>query len=310
MEVTVEDAEHAIASFDKINSKLRGKIIDVEEVKEEARTAARHSLGAADASSHAANSTLKYRLAAFAIDDALSGRGDYGRLHMHDKSRHMQRAFHAERSELYQAVYTMVVMLHTAIAYFEENYHTAGVAVSAVCLSLYLADIAVLLTYLRLQGLQAQRRHWVTIAIFILLFVDFVLFCDNAWIQPFRLLRPWMLVPKDRELRQVFLAIVSTWRVILRSVAIIFVFVMFFAAIGTRLFQEDYTSTSNSHQGGLFDDIGPALVHLFILVTVQNYPSVMMDAYKAHERNFGFFLIFLVGSIFFLTPMTLAVVMV
>ena len=61
---------------------------------------------------------------------------------------------------------------------------------------------------------------------------------------------------------------------------------------------------------GSFDHIGIALIRLFVLVTTENYPDVMMPAYRESNMAFIFFGLFLVIGVFYILPMLLAIVMV
>ena len=310
-----DEAQEAIDSIKKMDRQLRGEEIDVDEVARE-HTAARHHSSIHSIDKNMLDPSLKFRLASFAIDDALKARGDYGKLHVHDKTQHVQRAFAIETSVYFQYLFFMAVAAHVLVAFFEDNYFTAGVVVTAMCLSVYASDVVLTYVYMGYRGMLRNVWQLYKCGIVLLLLIDFVIFCSGGSVQPFRLLRPWIVLSRDLELRRVFKAIVRMWPVILKCLIVIFVHVLFFAALGTRLFMVDYHAADiyepgdDTDYGGMFDSIGPTLVHFFILLSTENYPDVMMGAYRAHRRNFTFFGAFLIFSIFFVTPMILALMMV
>jgi hypothetical protein len=61
---------------------------------------------------------------------------------------------------------------------------------------------------------------------------------------------------------------------------------------------------------GMFDNVPTALLRLFVLLTTENFPGVMMPAYRVKHSSFAYFGMFLATSLFFIVPMQVAVCMV
>ncbi len=119
-----------------------------------------------------------------------------------------------------------------------------------------------------------------------MLFVaDYILYASSV-LQPFRLLRPWLLLCRDRELRRVHQAIVGMYPVLLRMVLLLGAFLLLFAALAVHIFPNDYNATTTYDPTqdeidytGMCDNVLVAMMYLFVLITTQNYPTIMMPVH-------------------------------
>lgn len=57
-----------------------------------------------------------------------------------------------------------------------------------------------------------------------------------------------------------------------------------------------------------FDNFGIAALHVFVLLTTENYPELMLPAFNITEWSFIYFGSFLYVGVFFLTSIVLAIV--
>lgn len=57
-----------------------------------------------------------------------------------------------------------------------------------------------------------------------------------------------------------------------------------------------------------FDHFGVAALQVFVLLTTENYPEIMMPAFNVTEWSFFYFGLFLYVGVFFLTAIVLAII--
>ena len=69
--------------------------------------------------------------------------------------------------------------------------------------------------------------------------IDVILY-SRGIIQPFRLLRPWILLCRDREVRRVHQAIISMLPLMLPVMGVVVIYLVFFASVGVATFRNDY----------------------------------------------------------------------
>jgi hypothetical protein len=80
--------------------------------------------------------------------------------------------------------------------------------------------------------------------------IDYILFLHGL-LQPFRVLRPWLLLCREREFRRVFQALIRCSPEIFRILFLIFFFLLFFAAVGTHVFPNDYNEPGQTYIAGV-----------------------------------------------------------
>eukprot|EP00049_Salpingoeca_infusionum_P022612 m.7754 g.7754 ORF g.7754 m.7754 type:complete len:1336 (+) comp5285_c0_seq1:130-4137(+) len=284
-----------------------GEMAQLEEVVQ------RQSEATTDPDDGVSDQMWRYKIAGLYILDAIAGRGLNGLASVAQHSSSKLRALQVRTSNIYHLLFFAVVVVHMYITVQEQTLtHSYALIGSTLPIVFYLLDIG-LQVYAR--GTAAFKHQWWFVAemAFTLLFiVDYVLLVTHTRPMPFRLLRPWIFLCKDLELRRFFQALCLTLKDIGSLIFYIFIFVMFFAGIGVHLFQEYYTNlcpTSKEYTfEGAFDNILIATVHMFTLVTTENYPEIMMPIYRRHAGGFIFFCIFFLLGVFYVLPMSLAMV--
>eukprot|EP00117_Sycon_ciliatum_P045095 scpid7900/ scgid3483/ len=161
-----------------------------------------------------------------------------------------------------------------------------------------------------------------------------------------RPLRPWLLLARNRRLRRVVDTTVRMALPLLRIFFAMAVFIGVFAWIGVHLYRDVYhdkyiptetcqletctngsnpmvnmsylnSSRANASAAGefrshslfahTFDNPLNASLHLFVLLTSENYPYIMEPALNAHRGNFAYFIIYFVSCIQ-ITALNLAVI--
>eukprot|EP00042_Codosiga_hollandica_P046947 m.502148 g.502148 ORF g.502148 m.502148 type:complete len:1088 (+) comp57336_c1_seq4:84-3347(+) len=257
---------------------------------------------------------LPFRLAAYCIEDALAGRKISSRFNCHSKSHWHQRALSFQTSRAFSLVYVATIFLFTFAAYWEEDWRALGFSAAALALLVLYTDLLCDLAYTGVKAFFLQPYNILLSVAVVASTIDFALFASEAT-QPFKFLRPFLLLRKDVELSRVVHAVFFMMPDVLPAFALIFIFLLFFAAIGIHIFPEDYNQANvNVPAGevdltGIFDDLIPAFIHLFVLLTTENYPDVMMPAFRSTARSFVFFGSFVCIGVFFILPMMLAKVM-
>lgn len=201
---------------------------------------------------------LPYNIAAQMLQDALEGRAKHGICAMHRKSMMHVRAFTLQTSTAFLIIFGLAVMLLCSLVLFEEEHRYVAFGLGVVAISVIYLDIGLKIYYMGAKGCLDKIWNKGQLVLALLLTIDLCLLLGGLEM-PFRFLRPWVMLCKDREVRRVYQAIISMRLVIVNVVAIIGVFLLVFGAIGIHVFPGDYDS-----EGGLgFSAGAPALcVHL------------------------------------------------
>ena len=116
-------------------------------------------------------------------------------------------------------------------------------------------------------------------------------------LRPFFLLDNHYMASVRRVTRQIMQSI---WPIIDMIVLLLF-FISMFTVIGFYAFSEN-------NDDPYFATLQSSFVSLFVLITTSNYPDVMMPAYSENSLAFLFFFFYLVGGLYFLQNLLLAVV--
>lgn len=83
---------------------------------------------------------------------------------------------------------------------------------------------------------------------------------------------------------------------------LLFVLLMVYSWVGLMLF-------SGSQEGDeYFPSVGEGMWNLLILSSTTNYPTVMVPAYESNRWSIFYFILFVVPIVFFVTPLSLAVI--
>ncbi|XP_023932786.1 uncharacterized protein LOC106174392 isoform X2 [Lingula anatina] len=287
-------------------------------------------------------------LVAAHVDDALRGRGAYGKARAIFKLKWQRRCFAIIDSKWFNRVMYAFILLHTALVFFEPTQahvkpgqvHWVVFVLELLCLFMYTIDIALHLHYFTFKTFwtwSIEETKWTRVEfIFLLMFViDFVIlvlqhFMPHLhWVQPFRCLRLAAILCKSKNVSHIFDVCLSIIYKLGKVFFIIFIFIGIFSAVGVHVFSQSYhclstnssisSNDSNSNGSrcvedasnvytGAFDNIGIAALRLFVLLTTENYPDLMVPAYDKQHANFIYFGIYLYVGVFFLTAILLAIV--
>eukprot|EP00944_MAST-04C_sp_MAST-4C-sp1_P012833 g12833.t1 len=150
-----------------------------------------------------------------------------------------------------------------------------------------------------------------------------------------RILRPFILIERLRNVRKIFFSIVESTPKIFNVIIIVFLHVLFFGTIGHILFRGIdehgsckfameietkayttqnataktlYCSTYNGICSDYFNTISASFLQMFILLTTANYPDIMMPVYRCSNWSVLFFAAFLILGLYILMSLVLAVI--
>lgn len=243
-----------------------------------------------------------------------------------------------QSSPIMEWTFFLAVTVHSIVIFWEDSQRIAAGVLMAASLLVFILDTVLKATYMLPGDFFSKRWNKIQVCLVLLFLIDYGLFLGDT-LQPFRLFRPWILLCRNRELRRVYQAIISMVLTVLEVLGAILVFLVFFAGvcgdgggglffwesdsnppptqIAIHTFPGDYNESDTFVSGrdevdftGSFDHVGIGFIRLFVLVTTENYPDVMLPAYRENKRSFVFFGVFLVFGVFYILPMLLAVVMV
>ncbi|XP_065051718.1 two pore calcium channel protein 1-like [Rhopilema esculentum] len=282
------------------------------------------------------------KLAADHIDDALKGRGKHGKARSHFRPKFAQRCFRILDNVWYQRFFLLAILVHALLIFVEPpssgaaSMHFMVFATLVVCLMIYTIDLVMRIQFHSWKifwANETEEGYWngVQFLLVCLFWIDFIILCTSVIVnsyypQPFRCLRLVMLLCRVRSIRHIFevLAIIGTS--LLKVLFIILIFIITFACIGVHLYMDTYnesfTKTSNISQSeyccvnseeeatykGAFDNVGIAILRLFVLLSTENYPEIMLPALRKNKLNFFYFGVFVFFGGFFLTAILLAIV--
>lgn len=296
-------------------------------------------------------------LAAAHIDDALHGRGAFGKAKAIFKPKYARNCFSIIDHKFFTWVMYFVILVHSALTIFEPTQehlrpgqvHPVFIAIEALCLGMYILDVSLHLVYFTWTTFwTVEETKWMRVEfVFVCLFVvDFIILIVQEivavrLVMPFRCLRLAALHCKAKNVAHIFQVCISILVKLGKVFFIIILFIVIFSAIGVHVFMEDYhcigvnvtammiaanktamlmnasspvvnssfcDSDSSNVYTGVFDNIAIAFLRLFVLLTSENYPDVMVPAFTVFKINFFYFGIFLYVGVFFLTAVLLAIV--
>eukprot|EP00794_Sanderia_malayensis_P017536 gene17536-19286_t len=283
------------------------------------------------------------QLAAAHVDDALTGRGKYGKARSYFKKKSAQRCFKILENIWYRRFFLFISLAHSLMIFMEPpsyavtNIHAAVFVAGAVCILVYMFDLALRVRFLSWSvfwSLETEERYWngVQFVLVFLFWIDLLLLCISAGLktyipQPFRCLRLAMLLCRLKSIRHVFEVLIIISHNLIKVLFIILIFIITFASIGIHLYMTTYNTTFNktgvnatssccvsTDEGsestyiGAFDNLGTAMLRLFVLLSTENYPEIMLPALRKDKSNFFFFGVYVFFGGFFLTAILLAIV--
>eukprot|EP00058_Branchiostoma_floridae_P018980 XP_002604469.1 hypothetical protein BRAFLDRAFT_79230 [Branchiostoma floridae] len=279
------------------------------------------------------------KLAAAHIDDALAGRGKYGKARAIFKPKFAQRCFYIISNRWFKRFLYLVILLHCTLTFWEppQEHITAGsmnwwvYIGTSFCLLCYYVDIALHMAFMTWRVYWAlDENKWMRVEFYLVCMFtfDFIMLIIQEAIswrlaQPFRCLRAGMLLCKAKNVGHIFDVLLSIIIKLGKVFVIILVFILTFSAIGVHIFMEAYhdncttnsattviTCTDNDPDvyTGVFDQIGTSSLQLFVLLSTENYPDFMMKAFDKERAAFLYFGIFLYVGVYFLAAILLAII--
>ncbi|XP_048579901.1 sodium channel protein type 11 subunit alpha isoform X2 [Nematostella vectensis] len=287
------------------------------------------------------------KLAAAHIDDALMGRGNYGKARSFFKPQYAKRCFDILNNPWFKRLMLANVALHCMLVFFESpsvlpsRVSPAVYLLDFICIILYLFDLMINITFLTwpvFWSRRAEARAWNGVEfVFVCLFIcDYTIMVISGltgkqYPQIFRCLRPAVVLCKAKNIRHIFMVLITIGFKLSKVFSIIFVFVWVFSCTSLYLFMDIYQCRQvinssiqfNSVQGqnipctvtdnekvynGTFNHIGLGMLRLFVLLSTENFPEVMLPAMRTHGSFFFFFGFYVFVGVFFLTAILLAIV--
>ncbi|XP_022097939.1 uncharacterized protein LOC110983191 isoform X3 [Acanthaster planci] len=274
------------------------------------------------------------KLAAAHIDDAINGRGKWGKARAFFTSRQGQLCFKVINNKSFTVVVLLAAVLHMIMAFLEppavQQTSPAVFVLTMVSLLVYTIDVWVNIGFLSWRVFWSlDENKWMrTEFVFLCMFsVDFVMLVIQEIVQvrllqPFRCLRAVIIMCKLKNVGHIFDTVLSIVINLIKTFFIILIFIIMFSAMGVHLFSESYhcincnvTDTSNCSDNdtfniytGAFDNIGITALRLFVLLSTENYPEFMIPAFNKNSWSFLYFGIFVFVGVFFLTAILLAII--
>ncbi|XP_033096631.1 uncharacterized protein LOC117100901 isoform X2 [Anneissia japonica] len=281
---------------------------------------------------HGENRELK--LAAAHIDDALSGRGKYGKARSYFKDKFGRWCFMMIESNWFNRLILFMTVIHLILTFLEppgvDNHIKVVFVLTPVCLLVYALDVFVRIKFLSWRIFWTlDENKWTRVEFIFVCFyiIDFmILILEEVLairlVQPFRCLRAAIILCKSRNVGHIYDVVTSIVLKLGKGFLIIFTFIMLFSAVGVHLFMEDYqsipedynctsenyTTTETSVYHGAFNNVAITFLRLFVLLSTENYPEIMIPAYIGNHFSFFYFGIYLFVGVFFLTAILLAII--
>jgi hypothetical protein len=223
----------------------------------------------------------RYHKVYYLMLDALRGQDKHGLVAMSEKGPLHLSIFKLRHALPIRWGFIIMVIMHAGLVYIEDNpkYNRLSITLNFLFVTLYSIDMSLKAWQMTFRSFLNKRWNRFTL-LFVLLFLTDAVCLALSVIQPFRMLRPWMVLTRERELRRLAQALASKhfYAPLLQLLLGIFLFVLVFAAVGVHVFARDYAHTCQSDsqaylQGG-FDNVLIAMVHMFTLGTI---PSLSLS---------------------------------
>ncbi|KAL9958922.1 hypothetical protein ACROYT_G035999 [Oculina patagonica] len=287
------------------------------------------------------------KLASAHIDDALKGRGSYGKARSYFKPRLAQRCFDILDNPWFRRLIICNSLIHSFLIFFEPptihvlSVHPVVYAVNLFCILLFIFDLVVhiiFLTWPVFWSRSAEGGWWngVEFVLVCCYTVDFMLLVTSRALgkyipQVFRSLRLALILCKVKNIRHIFNVLMTIGFKLSKLFFIILVFVLLSACIGVHILMDAYqcngplgnSSSTTFHHGktvpcyiqdeekvyqGAFDHVAFGMLRLFVLLSTENFPEVMLPALRVDPAYFIYFGLFVFVGVFFLTAILLAIV--
>nr|XP_039267523.1 voltage-dependent P/Q-type calcium channel subunit alpha-1A-like isoform X1 [Styela clava] len=286
---------------------------------------------------------FQLHLAAAHIDDALDGRGKFGKARAAMKSKNVQKCFKIISSPYWEYLLYLFIALHCFMPFWEQSPTPTPIGatwsnswdmpifvlvIDALCMTVYVIDITLSIVFISWRHFwKAKENFWLRVEFTLtgMFIIDYIILVLEKilvirLIAPFRCLRAAMLLCKSQNVAHIFKVLVSITAKLGKVFSIIFIFIFTFASIGLHLYMDDYheipevctneTTAWNCTNvySGAFDHVAIASLHMFVLMSTENYPDVIIPAYDVSVANFFYFMFYLYAGVFFLTAILLAII--
>lgn len=210
----------------------------------------------------------RYQRAWYCVLDAQHGRDKFGLSDTSDKPRWKQRAFAVSASAVFVWLFRLAMVMHVSGVYFEDNFRLEGILTGAAALLVYYTDLALKVAYMGVPGFLSKMWNRYN-AVYVMLFtIDLVLLMSGQ-VQPFRILRPWIILCREYEMRRLYQAIFDIVPTLIALMLGIAIYLLFFAAVGVHIFADAYHVTcaldDEKDFQGSFDHIFIAMIRMFSL---------------------------------------------
>ncbi|XP_020600705.1 two pore calcium channel protein 1B-like isoform X2 [Orbicella faveolata] len=287
------------------------------------------------------------KLASAHIDDALKGRGSYGKARSYFKPKLAQRCFDILDNPWFRRLIICNSLIHSFLIFFEPptiqvlSVHPLVYALNLFCILLFIFDLVVhiiFLTWPVFWSRSAEGGQWngVEFVLVCCFTVDFMLLITSRALgkylpQVFRSLRLALILCKVKNIQHIFNVLMTIGFKLSKLFFIILVFVLLCASIGVHILMDAYqcngplgnSSSSTVHHGktvpcyivteekvyqGAFDDVAIGMLRLFVLLSTENFPEVMLPALRVDPAYFIYFGLYVFVGVFFLTAILLAIV--
>lgn len=183
----------------------------------------------------------------------------------------------------------------------------ATLPLEAGCVCIFLGEMGLKMRFVSSRSFFASGWHLLQL---LLLLIDAAFIAISAALPDYELaflnplLRPLLFLSLFERTRSVVGQIASVVPAVAGWALLILLLLLFFALCGVLLFGG--TDPLLAEGGSDFDDLGSALLCLFVLLTTSNYPDVMLPAYGGARVSCLFFVAFIVLGLFLLMNLILA----
>jgi hypothetical protein len=183
----------------------------------------------------------------------------------------------------------------------------ATLLIEASCILFFLGEMGLKLRFVSSRSFFASGWHLLQL---LLLLTNAAFIAISAALPDYELvflnplLRPLLFLSLYERTRSVIGQIASVFPAVAGWALLILLLLLFFALCGVLLFGG--TEPLLADGGGDFDDMGSALLCLFVLLTTSNFPDVMLPAYDGARVSCLFFVAYIVLGLFLLMNLILA----
>ena len=259
--------------------------------------------------------------------DQISGRGHYGKAYaMESNSSSVRAAFNITFSVFWHYYIIIIMITHCLLVFYIIN-RPYYIILETVCVLFYVLDIILHIIFYTPQTFFSFSKTALKSKLQFILTVTFV--CDLGWTYysyfyseedlqekaiPFQFLRSFVFILKIKTFYHFFMVVIKTIARILRTIFVIILYVLFFSCIAVHIFGEIYQNFDDPDDAEPnvykyeFTNAARAFVRMFVLITTENYPDVMIPVYRYHNVTIVYYIIFIYFGVFILTSILLAIV--